>query len=530
MGGVSGFSRQSLPLRRFAEGAALLAILAIAAYLRFMNLNTNPGWYSDEGTVAEIARNYSEGRTQYLALKQSTLLVARFPVVPLMVSALLPPGGIVLETLRMLAGSLGVLSTLGVYAVVRISAGRRAGPQALLAALLFAVYRPAVFYSRIGFSYNLLTPLVLIVLGSAWIYLDRGKRLALVAAALAVGLGAATDLMMLSVAAPMVVILAFRRPRELLWWIPLSVSPLALYALTLILNDPQVFFFDLDFILRLMSAVPWWAQVPMVALNFGTLALDDPWWIPAIVGILLVSKPRNRRLLLLSFLLPLVLLARTAGLAGVRLYSISPLFPFIAIGMGELLWQGVPRLLSLGRRAASDFLAGISQSGKWPWMQARVIALTASGLVFLIVLTPLLVSSFQLVSEVRGGFRKLEQWAYLSVPDARAAIEYVNLRTAPTDLVVASPAAAWSLDAQRVDFQQALAYEGIETVDYPDEIPVDRFAFEANFRRARYAIVDPIWRDWGAAHLPAVEAMLQEIEGWPIVLQVGSIEVRENAD
>ena len=38
---------------------------------------------------------------------------------------------------------------------------------ALLAALLLAIYPPAVLYSRFGFSYNLLAPLVLLCLALA---------------------------------------------------------------------------------------------------------------------------------------------------------------------------------------------------------------------------------------------------------------------------------------------------------------------------------------------------------------------------
>jgi 4-amino-4-deoxy-L-arabinose transferase-like glycosyltransferase len=526
-------SRSGPSARAIAEGTALLGILSIAAYLRFTNLESNPGWYSDEGTVAEISRHMAEGRTQYLAITESTLLVARFPVVPFLVSRLLPLGGGVLETLRVLTASLGVASTLAVFWLVRLYGERRAALQGLLAALLFAIYPPAVFYARIGFSYNLLTPLVLIVVGNTWLYLDRRKRIGLFVAALAIGLGAVTDLMMLSIAAPVIVVIAFTRARDLLWWVPLTIGPLVIYGLALIAANSQVFFFDLDFILSLMAAVPWWAQLPMVALNFGTLALDDPWWIPAIIGLFLLRGKRWKRLLLLSFLLPLVLLARTAGLAGVRLYSISPLFPFIAIGMGTLLWQGVPWLLDFGRRTARDLLATISwlpNSERSRWLQTRSVALASSGLVFLIVLTPFLISSFQLASEARDGFRNLDEWAYLPVPEAMAAVEFVNSHSSGNEMVIASPALAWAVDSRRVDFQQVLAFDGIASVDYPADIPLDRFAFEADFERARFAVVDPIWREWGAVHIPEVAIMLQAIEEWPIVMKAGSIEVRANAN
>jgi len=59
-----------------------IGILIISSYLRFANLAENPGWYSDEGTMVEIAKNLLEGRIQYLAINQSTLLVAKMPLFP----------------------------------------------------------------------------------------------------------------------------------------------------------------------------------------------------------------------------------------------------------------------------------------------------------------------------------------------------------------------------------------------------------------------------------------------------------------
>ena len=63
-------------------------------------------------------------------------------------------------TLRTVTACLGVITVAVLYVTARRTT--RDARLALLAALLLAIYPPAVLYSRFGFSYNLLAPLVLI--------------------------------------------------------------------------------------------------------------------------------------------------------------------------------------------------------------------------------------------------------------------------------------------------------------------------------------------------------------------------------
>ena len=65
-------------------------------------------------------------------------------------------------------------------------------------------------------------------------------------------------------------------------------------------------------------------------------------------------------------------------------------------------------------------------------------------------------------------------------------------------------------------------------MDYPPEVPRERFEFEADFERARMAVVDPIWREWGAVYLGGVQEMLRFIESWPVVWEEGEIRVYQN--
>jgi len=518
-------------LGRAMNLSAFILVMAVAGYLRFTNLQTNPGWYSDEGTLADITRHLLEGRIQVLAINQSTLLAARMPLAPLLASAFTPIGANPLETLRLLAATSGVLTTGLLFVLARRVSGSMG--LALLSGALLAIYPPAVFYSRIGFSYNLLAPLVVVALGGLWFYLDRQSQPGLVAAALAIGIGALIDLMMISLAAPLLVVVIINRRRDLAWGIPLFLAPILVYAGWMLLAAPDPFWFDLQFIASRLGAIPWWAQLPLVVYNFGTLTLSDPWWAPALIGLLL-ARPRSWRLLLLTvFLLPLILLGRSAGLAGLRLYSISPLFPFIGLGIASLLWTGVPWLLGIGSEAIRLQLRKIRwcvAPGVGTWVNQRLIALGSTGLLFLLVISPFLVSALKLLSEVQADFKPENAWAYLPVAPARRVAAFVNRTIGAQELVVASPALAWALGGRATDFQQSLAFQGVASADYPTEVPRDRFEFEANYEQAALAVVDPIWREWGAVHLGGVTEMLRQIESWPVVWEEGEFRVHENPD
>src|SRR3990172_1921083 len=85
-----------------------LLILGLTAYLRLSHPADTPGWYTDEGTPLAIAQQLLQGRVEYLALNQSTLLAGRLPLFDLLLAGLLRAGGGEMSLLRALTGSLGV--------------------------------------------------------------------------------------------------------------------------------------------------------------------------------------------------------------------------------------------------------------------------------------------------------------------------------------------------------------------------------------------------------------------------------------
>jgi hypothetical protein len=71
----------------------------------------------------------------------------------------------------------------------------------------------------------------------------------------------------------------------------------------------------------------------------------------------------------------------------------------------------------------------------------------------------------------------------------------------------------------------ALAAAGQAAPHVPPNLPRQRYAFDPRFERARYVIVDNLWRNWGVFHAPGLAARLAEVETWPAVFRAGEIVV-----
>jgi 4-amino-4-deoxy-L-arabinose transferase-like glycosyltransferase len=506
---------------RWLEAIALLAILGLAAYLRLANHVNTPGWHSDEGTIVNIADNLLHGRMQYLAITQSTLISARMPLFPALLAGLSVFLGDGIGTLRIFSGGLGVLSVGLIYVIVRQMKGAGSG---LLAALLFAIYPNAVLYSRLGFSYNLLAPLILLAYGGLWKYLADQRKRWLALAAVSIGIGVTSDVMMLTLALPFAIVILARRWRDLLWSVPLLVLPLVVYAGLMLLIAPQAFLFDVNFVLSALGAVPLVLQPIAIMINYAALLLKDSWFAAGVIGLFLLRPLRLQRLTLLMFWLPLLGVARSAvGLADLSYRYITPLLPFVAIGLAALLEIAAPRV-------ARTFTEALSALVK-PWgrrLPKGILLLTGSVAMVVVIMSPFLVSTFVTVGEVRQGFRTPLDAILIDPAEARAVSNFVNAQVAPTDLVLGSPASVWPLQARVSDFQVALAAAGRNALSIPGNLPSDRFAFDARYTSAKFIIVDRVWRNWAVLNMPDVAAMLHDVQTWPLAFQAGEIEVFRN--
>jgi hypothetical protein len=524
---------------RYAEIAALCLILALAAYLRLVNVVDNPSWYTDEGVHLDIAQNLLRGRVQYLAITQSTLMFAKLPLFELLLAGLLGSVGQTAEpvagigTLRALTGTLGVVSVGMLYGVVRRTQRGRDPALALLSALMLTIYPQAVVYSRFGFSYNLLTPLVLLAGLGCWEYLSTARHRWLALTASAIGLGSVSDLWMFTLVAPLTLVVLKRNWRDLLWSLGLVLLPFGLYAAVMLATAPQAFLFDLNFTLFRLSKLSLPAQVGTLVTNYATLVFQDAWIALGLVGLFLLRPIRLRRLSLSLFLFPILILGRTTALYSLGFYYMIPLLPLVGLGVAALLRYGVPDVW----RTIYNSVAAISPDCTNP--QSRAIlrahmrlgnrAVITIAILSLVIAFPFVISLAFTVGHVHDGFPTQIDPFLIDPTQARQTAEFVSSHAAPDDTVIASPTLAWMIEANVADVQMATVVTGYPAPDLPD-IPADRFAFDPHYGQARFVIVDNLWHNWGVWNVPGVPDALHEVETWPLAFAAGEIEVYENPD
>ncbi len=513
---------------RLLEAAALLAILALAAYLRLANVAHNPGWYTDEGTHLDIAYNLLRGEMRYMAINQSTFLFAKLPLFELVLAGLLDLAGGGIGALRALTGTLGLVSVGLLYWVVRSTQPNNAAPLALLSAAILAICPQAVLYSRLGFSYNLLPPLVLLTFLALWKYLDAPasrRRRWLAAASICIGLGFVTDLWMLTLVVPLIVVASTRGWRDLLWSLPLALLPFGLYAAFMLAAAPQAFLFDAQYTLFRLNNLSALAQARILALNYATLVLQDAWMAFGLVGLFALQPARLQRLGLLFFLSPIVILGRTTALFHLSLYYMIPLFPFVGLGIAALIQRSAPYVRQTVHSGLAHLLDAWFPARELPPRRAKILSAGASLLVMGIIATPFLTSGYLTAGQVRERLSALIEPFLINPDDAVKAADFINARTAPDDLVIATPGLAWLLTSNKADPAMSVAATGQATALLPGSIPKNRFAYDPDYRQAHFVVVDNLWRNWAVWTIAGTPEMLRDVESWPLVFKSGSVEV-----
>ncbi len=162
------------PAWRRGEVLALAAILALAAAARVAWIDSLPrAWFGDEPRIAMWLRHaYADGRVpQFFSMGWNT-----WPVIGLSLEGLFAPFlGLSLTALRLSSALMGTLGVLFTYLLARQWWGVRA---ALCAAVLFAIARAAIDFSRLGIAHAQLLVLEPLAFWLLWRAIDRGRALA----------------------------------------------------------------------------------------------------------------------------------------------------------------------------------------------------------------------------------------------------------------------------------------------------------------------------------------------------------------
>lgn len=233
----------------------------------------------------------------------------------------------------------------------------------------------------------------------------------------------------------------------------------------------------------------------------------------------LLRPVRLQRLSLLMFLFPIIILGRTVALFNLSFYYMIPLLPFVGLGVATVIQRGVPYIARAVRGAL------LSAFGSWGWSPGRFLSIGVNLILFAVVVSPFLTSVVWSAKQTRDGFSTVIDPFLIDPGDARQVAEFVNSQTDDDDVIIASPALAWLFRANVADFQMTVAATGQGTPHLPADIPADRFAFDPDYRRARFVVVDNLWRNWAVWNVVGVSDIVRQVETWPLAFKAGEIEV-----
>jgi len=486
------------------HGLAALGLTLLALALRLPRLLETPGWDPDEGYNLEIAWQLLHGRAQAFAVSQS------FVQHPVLFYALLAPllalAGKELLVARALVAVVGALAVGVLYLAVRSSAGTRA---AVLAAVTLAGAHFVVLHGRLAYTYNLL---LLWAALSLW-FVTRWEQTRALRWLLGTVIAAALGLLSDQVGLALPIFVAARvlpRRRLALGVLGASVAPAVLAALAMAIVEPGASAQDwAKSLRRVVVETPGLSGGPATRLalwfvNYLHL-LRAEWWLPlAVAGLFCVRDLTGRRRVL-----------TLAGLTALPAFALRDLEPFFRTGIPLF----VPAAVGIG--ALLDAGLGLVFRSV-PGRPARV------GAAALVIALPLGLELARSAGAAATSFQTRFDWAL--VTDQRSAREtatYVNFQVRTGDVILVSPHVAWLYDARAVDFFQAVAWTGESIAFYPAGLSRARFKFEPSVERARFAAIDPFWRQWVEVSV-ALAQLTARIEQWPEVYRAGEISVRRN--
>lgn len=501
--------------------AALVLVVALAA--RLPRATATPGWDGDEGYNLDIAWNLAHGDARMFALEY------RFVAHPPLAYALLAPAlrafGRDLEVVRSVSGTCAALATAAVAWGLALAGLPRA---AVLGGLALAVAPFAVAYGRMAYTYGVLGLVAALSLAAilSWrravartggLAAMRGMALASTLAALgplvdhaglalpallAIEARIATRSWLAGAGALAITLVPTILVHATVAWIdPAGASEewLQIAARVGAIRDPDAMPVPGGLAPTLMTTAA------LVLANVVGLLRAAWWWPLAVAGLFMLPAPAGRATVLRAFAL-LALPALAIRPVDPHFRTAIPLLPLAGWGLGALLDRAVA--------VAFEVAGTVPGRGSWA---ARFSGSCLAALLLLplgleaattavAVLPPAATEGLGAPRSPADGrpmsalALPIDPWLVRDSDDARSAAAWVNARTLPSDLVIASPAVTWLIDARVADHLQATAraLPGTAVAFYPPVIATARWRFDPSPARARFVILDRLTDAWVA--------------------------------
>ncbi len=467
------------------ERIAAVALVVGWAALFLPNLRTNPNWYGDEGEWMEKCWTFIHGTPRVGPIIDDFVFPYPYPPLYMAVTgALLRVFGDDIVVARAL-GAVTALAAAGI--LFWIGRRLRSATFGFLCAAALLVYPQANMNFRWVRSHPMAGTLVLACIGFLLGYLQDKRLMHLVWAGVFCSLATAANYYavgMIPGVMAVAVWVNYRRWRELSAWRNVIIGTLTagsfgvLFLLWYVATQGGWAHLQQQ-IQRLggMTQPPGFVEVGSRILKFcfttptsigpQGVAGHDLWLIAAVLGLLAFPVARLRGWLVFWLVALMWPIFRKQENVSWFFYPATIFLPLMALGvggaaeqLGRLVAWGLQKKDSIGIQVAPGAVAFgiwgiVSLNGAWGHFDTMI-----------------------------------DRFTQRSVPDAEAAMKYVNDHTTDDDFVIVPKQIYWLAKAPRRSMlSHCQTIEGRTNGAWPVPIPRDRFWFDCRWQNARYVVL-----------------------------------------
>lgn len=523
-------------------------IVFVALCLRLPNLEWSPGWWLDEGLYLDVAWNAAHGQARLGPVNHTWVSPFQTapPLHPLLSGFWMRASAAVhgfdgpdLLSFRRFSALCGILTVIGAYGLGLLW---RVPLVALLAAAILAVDPWTVMYHRLGLHYNLLALEVVALLLTAHAYFEEPRPRRLIRPVVIASLAPLT--VYYGVAVPIalwIAVLVAGRPRDA-WLPPLALLPIALFLAWLWHWNPPGLHADWKHFRH--DAITTW-QLTDWLRDFRDLFTVTPLVPLGLLGLAVLPRRGTVTLLqILTLVYLFIWLRRPGSLVWIRrpdldlavpgmTYPLIPLQAPLALGAAALC-------LNAWRHFRGDAVDGAAPGSL---LRLRV----ATAITVLIIggaLALLTVSSLRAIwRQPDNRFEPHDDWGFHSVIASELAVQRDEIegpnplhrgvapflwsqRVSPEELVIAEYSLWWRLPGRHATLAQAIAHTGGRADFYTYPLPPERWAYSADWRSARFIVLDEATRRWRTQIDPNLRDVVHEIQRtWVQVFARGRLKV-----
>lgn len=503
----------------------LLLLILVSGYFRFINLAQNPGIYNDEGTLLNISINLHNGRAEYLGILGSWLLAARMPVIPWLLSlsySFFEPSLLVLRTL---SASCGVLSAALLFLFLRKISDKQISYLRYLAPVIFALHPKFVLFNRIGFGYNFLIPLTILVFWFVWSYIQSQKNYWLIFASILVGIGTLIELAYIACVVLLAIWVILFAPRRFFVTILVALSPLLIYFLISFALFGESFLFDWQTTFDRGTSNSLLLQFASTLVKTSYYLIYEISFLIGIVGCMNLQLRKFSIATFLGITLPLLVITRTLSPFMQSFYYLLPYTPFVSIGISGFIYKITEGIVKFSNDFCQTTIFQILPDR----LRTKFKLLVFSWITIVMMIIPATFIVDDLNTQVRQSFTTSFDHLFIDIQEFYQVTNYLSQTLRKTETVIASPAIAWAINANTTDYQISIAVNEQPTIHFPNGIPKDRMRFSSDMDNAAYVIIDSILRSWKDNQIPNIEEWVDQIETeWIPVFQTKSILVYRN--